>query len=159
MIATLVGYGFTSDEAAAPTPRSPPHVIGFTIQEHAPGAIGPQESGALGDYYRGLDPDRYPNTVSAARALTEVSSDDELLEGLDHLLDGIGKARGPVGSTPAPPSPSTSNVSKRACLLPPSGIPEPAFPDGLAASSRVAMSRVPARATSWPSSTSARVSR
>lgn len=93
MLASLVHYDFTPDEAARVYTTLAHYVIGFTVQEHAAGAPGPEDTAALGRYYRSLDPALYPATVAAADALTSVGLDQEFLEGLDYLLDGIDRAR------------------------------------------------------------------
>ena len=67
-------------------------MIGFLVQQHAQDAPGPEHAVELRSYYRKLDPDLYPFTVAAAEALTTVSPEDEFLEGLQFIFDGIDAA-------------------------------------------------------------------
>jgi AcrR family transcriptional regulator len=93
IISTLMRFGFSARLAARAYTTLAHYVIGFAVQQHAPGSPGPEDAAALGDYYRGLDPELYPSTVAAADALTAVSLEDEFLEGLEFILDGIERAR------------------------------------------------------------------
>jgi AcrR family transcriptional regulator len=92
-IAAFAGFGFSPRLAARAYTTLAHYVIGFAIQQHAPGTPGPREAAALADYYRGLDPARYPCTVAAAEDLTEVPLQDEFMEGLDFIIAGIERAR------------------------------------------------------------------
>ena len=92
MVAALVGYGFAPRLAARAYTTIAHYVVGFAVQQHAPGAPGPEDAAALGDYYRTLDPATYPYTVAASDALTAVSLDEEFAEGLEFILDGIDRA-------------------------------------------------------------------
>ncbi|MFJ9626929.1 TetR/AcrR family transcriptional regulator [Streptomyces sp. NPDC101175] len=92
-VATLVGFGFPPRLAARAYTTLAHYVIGFAVQQYAPGSPGPAESAALGDYFRALDPEVYPCTVAAADALTSVSVEDEFMEGLRFVLAGIESAR------------------------------------------------------------------
>lgn len=93
IISMLMRLGFSAPLAARAYTTLAHYVIGFAVQQHAPGAPGPGDAAALGDYYRRLDPELYPSTVTAADALTAVSLEDEFLEGLQFILDGIERAR------------------------------------------------------------------
>jgi AcrR family transcriptional regulator len=88
-VATLVGFGFSPRLAARAYTTIAHYVVGFAIQQHAPGAPGPEDAAALGDFYRALDPGRYPYTVAASDALTAVSLEEEFAEGLEFIVDGI----------------------------------------------------------------------
>ena len=92
-ISMLVRFGFSPRLAARAYTTLAHYVIGFAVQQFAPGASGDEEAAALGDYYRQLDPERYPWTLAAAKDLTSVSLQDEFLEGLEFILDGIDHAR------------------------------------------------------------------
>ena len=92
MVAALVGYGFAPRLAARAYTTIAHYVVGFAVQQHAPGAPGPEDAAALGDYYRTLDPATYPYTVAASDALTAVSLEEEFAEGLEFILDGIDRA-------------------------------------------------------------------
>jgi hypothetical protein len=98
MISTLMRFGFSARLAARAYTTLAHYVIGFAVQQHAPGSPGPEDAAALGDYYRKLDPELYPSTVAAADALTAVSLEDEFLEGLQFVLDGIDRARRAPGA-------------------------------------------------------------
>jgi len=91
-VATLVGFGFSPRLAARAYTTIAHYVVGFAVQQHAPGAPGPEDAAALGDYYRTLDPATYPYTVAASDALTAVSLEEEFAEGLEFILDGIDRA-------------------------------------------------------------------
>ncbi|HEX4251017.1 MAG TPA: TetR/AcrR family transcriptional regulator [Pseudonocardia sp.] len=92
MIATLVACGFEPRLAARAYTTIAHYVVGFAVQQHAPGAPGPEDAAVLGDFYRALDPVTYPYTVAASDALTAVSLDEEFAEGLEFILDGIERA-------------------------------------------------------------------
>jgi len=92
-ISTLLEFGFSRPLAARAYTALAHYVIGFAVQQHAPSAPGPEQAAALGEYYRGLDPKLYPHTVAAADDLTGVPLEDEFLEGLEFLIDGIERAR------------------------------------------------------------------
>ena len=93
-IADLVRFGMPTDLAARAYTALAHYVIGFAMQQHAPGAPGPREAAVLRDYYSGLDPERFPSTVAAADALTSVPLADEFREGLQFIIDGIDCAAG-----------------------------------------------------------------
>jgi AcrR family transcriptional regulator len=92
-ITMLVHYGFSPRLAARAYATLARYVIGFAIQQHAPDAPGPEDAAALNEYYRSLDPVAYPCTVAAAEALTEPLPEDEFVEGLTYIIDGIERAR------------------------------------------------------------------
>jgi AcrR family transcriptional regulator len=97
-ISTLVEFGFSLRLAARAYTTLAHYVIGFAVQQHAAGAPGPEDAAALGDYYRRLEPELYPWTIAAADDLTAVSLEDEFLEGLQFVLDGIDRARRASGA-------------------------------------------------------------
>lgn len=88
-IARLVSFGFPVELAARVYTTLGHYVIGFLVQQHAQDAPGPEHAVELRSYYRKLDPDLYPFTVAAAEPLTSVSPEDEFLEGLQFIFDGI----------------------------------------------------------------------
>ncbi|MFD9304783.1 TetR/AcrR family transcriptional regulator [Streptomyces sp. NPDC060048] len=90
----LLGYGFTAPLAARAFTALGHYVVGFAIQQHGPGAPGPEEQPRLRDYYRSLDPAAYPATTTAADDLTGVTPDEEFRFGLRLLLDGLERAKG-----------------------------------------------------------------
>jgi AcrR family transcriptional regulator len=94
-IAALVRSGLAPGLAARAFTALAHYVIGFAALQDAPDAPGPEEASALGEYYRRLDPALYPSIVAAADDLTAVPLEDEFLEGLRFILDGIGRARRP----------------------------------------------------------------
>jgi AcrR family transcriptional regulator len=93
IISSLVEFGFSPRLAARAYTTLAHYVIGFAVQRHASGAPGRDEATALGDYYRRLDPELYPWTIAAADDLTAVSLEEEFLEGLEFIIDGIDRAR------------------------------------------------------------------
>jgi AcrR family transcriptional regulator len=92
MVAALVASGFSPRLAARAYTTIAHYVVGFAVQQHAPGAPGPADAATLGDFYRALDPQAFPYTVAAADALTAVSLDEEFAEGLEFILDGIDRS-------------------------------------------------------------------
>jgi AcrR family transcriptional regulator len=88
-ITQLVQFGFSVELAARAYTTLAHYVIGFAAQLHAPDTPAPEQTAALRDYYRGLDPKLYPSTVAAADALTTVPAEIEFMEGLQFILDGI----------------------------------------------------------------------
>ena len=90
-IATFLRFGFSARLAARAYTTIVQFVIGFAVLE--PGSPGPADAAALARHYRRLDPEVYPNTVAVADALTSVPLEDEFLEGLQIILDGIDRAR------------------------------------------------------------------
>jgi AcrR family transcriptional regulator len=99
-IGMLVRLGFSPGLAARGYSTIAQYVIGFAVVE--PGFPGPEEAAALGDFYRALDPQMYPQTVAAADALTAIRADEEFLEGLQLMVDGIDRKRPePVTGTPS----------------------------------------------------------
>jgi AcrR family transcriptional regulator len=103
-VVTLVGFGFSPRLAARAYTTIAHYVVGFAIQQHAPGAPGPEDAAALGDFYRALDPGRYPYTVAASDALTAVSLEEEFTEGLEFILDGIDRVLAEDRTRVPPPS-------------------------------------------------------
>ncbi len=91
-LATLTGYGFSTRVAARAYTALAHYVVGFAIQQQS-AAGQKRESEALRGYYRALDPAAFGATVAAADDLTTVSSEEEFLEGLDFMLEGINRAR------------------------------------------------------------------
>jgi hypothetical protein len=101
---TLGPAAATTDSGSPPSPARHGRWVGArpkAVQQHAPGAPSPAEASELRSYYRKLDPDRFPSTRAAARALTGVSARDEFLEGLQFILDGVEPRLTGPGTTPA----------------------------------------------------------
>jgi AcrR family transcriptional regulator len=92
-MAVLVACGFPLDLAARAYTAVAHYVVGFALQQHAPGAPQPEDAARLRDFYRALDADTYPATVAAADELTSVPLDEEFRFGLQLVLDGIELAR------------------------------------------------------------------
>jgi AcrR family transcriptional regulator len=92
-LAVLLACGFSPDLAARSYTTVANYVVGFVLQQHAPGAPQPQDAARLRDLYLGLDADTYPATVAAADELTSVPLDEEFRFGLQLVLDGIELAR------------------------------------------------------------------
>lgn len=90
-MATFVEFGFSPSLAARAYTTIAQFVIGFAVLE--PGSPDPVDAAALGGHYRHLDPNVYPHTVAVADALTSVPLEEEFLEGLQIILDGIDRAR------------------------------------------------------------------
>jgi AcrR family transcriptional regulator len=90
-MATFVEFGFSSRLAARAYTTIAQFVVGFAVLD--PGSMDPAEAVALGAHYRHLDPDVYPHTVAVADELTSVPLEEEFLEGLEIILDGIDRAR------------------------------------------------------------------
>ncbi len=92
-MAVLLASGFPLDLAARAYTAVAHYVVGFALQQHAPGAPQPQDAGRLRDLYLALDPETYPATVAAADELTGVPLDEEFRFGLQLVLDGIERRR------------------------------------------------------------------
>jgi AcrR family transcriptional regulator len=88
-LAVLLRCGFAVDLAARAYTVVAHYVVGFALQQHGPGAPGPEDGGKLRDFYRALDAETYPATVAAASELTGVALDEEFRFGLQVTLDGI----------------------------------------------------------------------
>ena len=80
-LAVLLSCGFPVDLAARAYTAVAHYVVGFALQQHAPGAPQPGDAARLRDFYRALDADVYPATVAAADDLTSVPLDDEFGSG------------------------------------------------------------------------------
>ncbi len=92
-MAVLLACGFPLDLAARAYTAVAHYVVGFALQQHAPGAPRPEDAARLRDLYRALDAETYPATVAAADELTSVPLDEEFRFGLQLLLDGIERRR------------------------------------------------------------------
>lgn len=88
-LAVLLACGFPLDLAARAYTAVAHYVVGFALQQHAPGAPQLGDAARLRDIYRALDAELYPATVAAADDLTCVALDDEFRFGLQLVLDGI----------------------------------------------------------------------
>ncbi len=100
-LAVLLACGFPLDLAARAYTAVANYVVGFVLQQHAPGAPQPHDATRLRNLYLGLDAETYPATVAAAGELTSVPRDEEFRFGLQLLLDGIERARKAAGAASA----------------------------------------------------------
>jgi AcrR family transcriptional regulator len=85
-IAIMLAGGFSPEVAARAYTAVAHYVIGFAIQLPADDTTGQEKN--LRDFYRSLDPERYPATVTSASFLPS-SLDDEFRFGLHLLVDGL----------------------------------------------------------------------
>jgi AcrR family transcriptional regulator len=92
-VAVLLACGFPLDLAARAYTVVAHYVVGFTLQQHAPGAPAQEDAARLRNFYRALDAESYPATLAAADELTSVPLDEEFRFGLQLVLDGIELAR------------------------------------------------------------------
>jgi AcrR family transcriptional regulator len=92
-LAMLLACGFPLDLAARAYTAVAHYVVGFAVQQRAPGTPQRGEAAKLRDFYRALDANTYPATVAAADELTNVPLDEEFRFGLQLVLDGIEVAR------------------------------------------------------------------
>jgi AcrR family transcriptional regulator len=92
-LAVLLVCGFPPDLAARAYTAVAHYVVGFTLQQYAPGAPRSEDAARLRHFYRALDPETYPATVAAADELTNVPPDEEFRFGLQLVLDGIERQR------------------------------------------------------------------
>jgi AcrR family transcriptional regulator len=99
-LAVLLACGFPLDLAARAYTTVAHYVLGFALQQHAPGAPQSEDAAELRDFYQALDANTYPATVAAAYELTSVPLSEEFRFGLQLVLDGIERAR--KGPRPAP---------------------------------------------------------
>ena len=98
IVSALLAHGFPLDLAARSYTAVAHYVLGFVLQQHAPGAPQREDPAKLRNFYGALDANTYPATVAAADELTNVALDEEFRFGLQLVLDGIElnrKARGP----------------------------------------------------------------
>jgi AcrR family transcriptional regulator len=95
----LLAHGFPADLAARAYTAVAHYVVGFALQQHAPGAPGRDAAVGLREYYDGLDAETYPATIAAAAELTAVALDEEFRFGLQLMLDGIELARAGLSTT------------------------------------------------------------
>jgi AcrR family transcriptional regulator len=108
-LAVLLAAGFPPDLAARAYAAVAHYVVGFALQEHAPGAPQSKDAAKLRAFYQTLDAKAYPATAAAAFELTSVPTGEEFRFGLQLVLDGIEQARSTPGSdrpdelTPAGP--------------------------------------------------------
>ncbi len=94
ILSRVVELGVAPQLAARAYTTIAHYVVGFALQQHAAGAPGPEDAPALVEYFRGLDPETYPHTIATAEALPgPAAPEDEFLEGLQFILDGIEAAR------------------------------------------------------------------
>jgi len=100
-VAVLLARGFRLDLAARAYAAVAHYVVGFALQQHAPGAPQPEDAAKLRDFYRALDANTYPAIVAAAHELTSVPLSEEFRFGLQLVLDGIERARKAAGAEPA----------------------------------------------------------
>jgi AcrR family transcriptional regulator len=92
-LAALLACGFPLDLAARAYTAVAHYVVGFALQQHAPGALLQGEAANLRNFYRALDADTYPATRASATELTSVAPGEEFRFGMELLLDGIERAR------------------------------------------------------------------
>ncbi|MFI1711782.1 TetR/AcrR family transcriptional regulator C-terminal domain-containing protein [Streptomyces griseoruber] len=85
-------HGFTVPLAARAFTAISHHVIGFAIQQHAPGTPNPDDQMQQRDCFHSLGPAIHPSTTAAADELTSVPVHEEFRFGLDLLLDGLEQA-------------------------------------------------------------------
>jgi AcrR family transcriptional regulator len=86
-IGILLSSGFPPEVAARAYTAVGHYVIGFAGQLHAH-AAGEVENHDIREFYRSLDPVRYPATVASAPFLPS-SLDDEFRFGLQLIVDGL----------------------------------------------------------------------
>lgn len=87
-IAIMLTGGFPPEVAARAYTAVAHYVIGFAVQLRAAGTSGRDQD--IREFYRSLDPARYPATVSSAPFLPS-SLDDEFRFGLQLIVDGLAK--------------------------------------------------------------------
>ena len=87
-IGILLSSGFPPDIAARAYTAVAHFVIGFAIQLPANDTLGPEGNQGIHEFYRSLDPARYPATVTSAPYLPN-SLDDEFRFGLQLIVDGL----------------------------------------------------------------------
>jgi AcrR family transcriptional regulator len=89
-IGILLAGGFPPEVAARAYTAVAHYVIGFASQLRVDGTTGPEENQDIREFYRSLDPARYPATVTSAPFLPS-SLDDEFRFGLQLIVDGLAK--------------------------------------------------------------------
>jgi TetR/AcrR family tetracycline transcriptional repressor len=99
VLGSLINHGFSPEIASKAYTSIAHYVIGFCGQLGGSDSSAGAEGRSLRKYFAGLDPVRYPATVSSASFLP-TSLRDEFRSGLDLLLDGL-SLRAHAGSTTA----------------------------------------------------------
>jgi len=89
-IGSLLASGFEPEVAARAYTVVAHYVIGFAGQLRDGSTTGPEEDREIRDFYRSLDPARYPATMSAAEFLPS-SLDNEFRFGLHLIIDGLSR--------------------------------------------------------------------
>ncbi|MCU1684720.1 MAG: transcriptional repressor TetR [Amycolatopsis sp.] len=90
-IGILLAGGFTAEVAAKAYTAVGHYVVGFATQLRAGGTSDEKEENHdLREFYRTLDPARYPATVASA-AFLPISLDDEFRFGLQLIVDGLAR--------------------------------------------------------------------
>ena len=92
-IGGLLAYGFPIGLATRAYTAIAHYVLGFAIQQHAPGVPTAGDARRFRDHFGALDPETYPATIAAARDLTSVTREEEFDFGLRLVLDGLEQAR------------------------------------------------------------------
>jgi AcrR family transcriptional regulator len=87
-IGILLANGFPPRTAARAYTAVGHYVIGFAGQLHVEDTTDPAEDQDLGAFYRSLDPEHYPATVTTAPFLPN-SLDEEFRFGLQLIVDGL----------------------------------------------------------------------
>lgn len=87
-VGILLSSGFPPDLAARAYTTVAHYVIGFASQLSGQDADSPEDNQDIHEFYRALDPDRYPATVASAPFLPR-SLDEEFQFGLRLILDGL----------------------------------------------------------------------
>ncbi|WP_322762355.1 TetR/AcrR family transcriptional regulator [Frankia sp. Cr2] len=108
-IGIMLSSGFSPEAAAKAYTAVAHYVIGFASQLGAHGNDGPAEDQDIREFYRSLDPARYPATVVSASFLPS-SLDDEFRFGLQLIVDGLATQL-TAASTPTVTSPHAPDVA------------------------------------------------
>jgi len=87
-IGVLISGGFPPEAAARAYTSVARYVLGSAIQLRAESIAGPEENQEIREFYRSLDPARYPATAASATFLP-TSLDDEFRFGLHLIVDGL----------------------------------------------------------------------
>jgi AcrR family transcriptional regulator len=93
-IGILLSSGFSPEVAAKAYTAVGHYVVGFARQLRADDTTAAEDNQDIREFYRSLDPARYPATVASAPFLPN-SLDDEFGFGLQLIVDGLARQQSP----------------------------------------------------------------
>lgn len=96
LLVMFIVAGFGPQLAASAYTTIAHYVLGFAAQLSPAGQITQTADDELGEFFKGLDPTKFPATVNIAPCLANSSLHDEFLFGLELIIRGLEQALGEV---------------------------------------------------------------